>query len=170
MPRPKSHRSRTKPGLRVNFPRRLAEKFKSEAKKHFKTEEYAILLGEVDPDGTVNIEDIYMPEDRLAASDHTTVPVTGRWFQDAQKLADAQGLHIVGDIHSHCFSAEDYAVGVVPSHEPSESDWASAYTINQHFARTYTVFGICRVYAKDTKKRATMRFWPVQAPITTKIS
>jgi proteasome lid subunit RPN8/RPN11 len=149
----------------VNFPRRIANKFKKIAKSLFPIEAFGILLGEIADDGTVSIEEIYFPPDAQHEANEYEVIVYDNWFTDAAKLGIEKGLVVIGDIHSHCFN-EKQAAGML--HEPSEDDWRNSESINKLVCNSYCCFAVCRVVKKNNKLRATIKFWPVIQDITTK--
>lgn len=155
------------PPVRVNLPRRLADVFKRKVKEAFPREEYAIVLADVDPDGVYHVEDLYYPEGRERYCTENEINRLSSWFDDAAKIAEVQGLTVIGDIHSHCYDAENE---IVPGAEPSETDWLMSVKIAEQFTSDYRLIGICTMVKKNGKYRGTIRFWPVTIGVETKIT
>ena len=141
---------------KVKFPKNLAASFYRQAKKVYPNEEFAILLAK--KKGTLFlIEDLYYPPERLNVLSPDFVPVQHEWFREAEKIARGKNLHIVGDIHSHCYSEEDadYA-----GTDPSEADWEYAEYMKRSTGDKYALMGIVRVLKKGDKLACKSRFWP----------
>lgn len=148
--------------MEIIVARKAMEKFKRSARSEYPVEEFAVLLGEINQD-QVKIKDVYFPVDRKKCSSSGAVQVRLSWFNEAQ---DQTGLLAIGDIHSHCLTQKERDV----QHEPSQSDWDSAYAIYNNGTPQYCVFGICRIMkANSGRLRATIRFWPLPTPVSTRV-
>lgn len=131
----------------VLFPSRLSRQLYKNCRRIFPNEEYAILLGSQDGDET-EIEELYFPPDRLENLSPDFVFAKMSWFVDAGKLADALGLEILGEIHSHCY---DEADGPAPGTEPSELDWDRGHALLNLTGGGFRLMGIVRVLKKGEK-------------------
>ena len=100
--------------IRLHFPPRLRRQFRAAAVESFPRETYAILLGhETKHVEFVEIEakELWMPD----RSRHSTryLKILPDWYEDAKHHAFEAGLEIVGDIHSHPFTAKELEHGLV---------------------------------------------------------
>lgn len=136
----------------------VLQKFKIEAKKTFPIEEYAILVGTVDPTGEVELADLWWPEGRAAFCTSSAVQVQASWWRAARRWASTNNYTLLGDIHSHCYET--------PRHDatPSEDDidrFDSSYF--KYIKNRPFLMGICTI-SKDRqgRLRARSRLWPIQ--------
>ncbi len=149
----------------VTFPQRLSRLFYKKSRIAFPNEEYAILLGTEEESG-FSIEDLYFPPERLLHASPDRVIRHFTWFEAAQKIADLQGLEVLGDIHSHCYDfAECDDIGPYPS----EQDWDGGQILRNLTLGEYRLIGIVRVLKKGDRMACRSRFWPaIDLPITVK--
>lgn len=134
-------------GIRVTIGRKLLSSFKSEAKKAYPSETYAILIGRR-KGGNFYITNVFYPENVQEHCTEHQVNVKGWWWQRAQELADAANEQVLGDIHSHPF---DHTLAA--DHAPSEADWCRL--------EPGWIHAICVVMKqKSGRLRATTKFWP----------
>jgi proteasome lid subunit RPN8/RPN11 len=137
--------------LRVKCKKGIYEGFKVAAIASFPREKYGVLLGA--RQGTrVWIKDIWIPDDqkrwaekRALLADAVNTP---SWRQEAEAIADSEGLQVVGDIHSHCWRVRKVHER---GREPSETDWRSS--------PVPWVIGICTVSKSPTEVWSSIAFW-----------
>lgn len=140
----------------VELPRSLAEEFKRAAKAAFPREEYGILLGKATRDGIVRPSRLYIPPDTAIFCGESWVSMQDHWWKDAKKLAKAEGLSLLGDLHSHPYPAEyvpDKTAG------PSAQDLDGCWYLTKKTRRKNPIFGICSVYPTGRGLDCTFRFW-----------
>ena len=146
--------------IRVEIPRRLAERFRRQAKAAFPCETYALLIGQNAGDLVV-IEDLFVPDD---VRDHCTearVNIREYWHGEALAYALEQGAAVVGDIHSHPRRYDTWS-GQVTERTPSEGDHAEGWV---------GLCGICVVSEQeDGRLRAGVRFYGPSYRIKTKVT
>ena len=141
----------------IVFPVKLSKKFYREARKAFPDEEYAILLGKKTREG-FRIDYLYFPTERLNDRSPDFVNVDQNWFETAQEMANTLNLEVLGDIHSHCYAADEDGFGA--GTDPSEADWEWAEAMKTISGGKYRLLGIVRVLKKGNKLSCRTRFWP----------
>lgn len=114
--------------MKLNIPRRIADKARKEARKWFPKEMYLELIGKISPCGrSVTIIDYWIPKDLIEYSTDSQVKIPNRWRKESAKYAESIGGFVVGSIHSHPYTVNDVkdspAYRLDPS--PSSGDWES---------------------------------------------
>ena len=141
--------------LTVSVSNEVTAKFKERAKGCFPNETFAYLVGQYVDKDRVSITDIHVPENVDAFCNPAEVDVQGSWLRKARAAARRDGNVLVGDIHSHPYSAKEMAGRAPhkPDTSPSESDLERTFVAGP-------VMGICLVTESSTGKlRARVRFW-----------
>ena len=137
--------------LRVRCRKEIYEGFKVAAIAAFPREKYGVLMGKRSGK-RVWIKDIWIPDDQKRfASDRVLLAdavSTPSWRQEAEAIADSEGLQVVGDIHSHCWRVRKFHER---GREPSETDWRNA--------PVPWVLGICTVSKSSTEVWSSIAFW-----------
>lgn len=138
-------------GLRVKCRKKIYEGFKVAAIAAFPVEKYGVLMGKRSG-RRVWIQDIWIPDSQEKwASEYALLADAVRtpsWRQEAEAIADSEGLQVVGDIHSHCWRVRKVHER---GREPSETDWRNA--------PVPWVLGICTVSKSRTKVWSSIAFW-----------
>lgn len=126
----------------------IEDQFKAEAKMLFPKECYAICLGTVDAKGRRSIEFLIFPDIVGDYSTEDLVMVQDQWWEHARRVAKLKDMEVIGDIHSHCYEADEE----VRDASPSMQDW-------DRFDRSY-VQGICAITrVASGRLRASLRWW-----------
>jgi proteasome lid subunit RPN8/RPN11 len=138
-------------GLRVKCRKEIYEGFKVAAIAAFPVEKYGVLLGKRSG-RRVWIKDIWIPDSQEKWASECALLAdavrTPSWRQEAEAIADSEGLQVVGDIHSHCWRVRKVHER---GREPSETDWRNA--------PVPWVLGICTVSKSRTKVWSSVAFW-----------
>jgi hypothetical protein len=105
----------------------------------------------------VTVSDIWLPDNQaLFASEGALVADAvshPAWREEAQAIADSEGLEVVGDIHSHCYRVKgEHERG----REPSETDWVKS--------PPRWLIGICTVSKGKKGVRSSVAFWDAAPP------
>lgn len=137
--------------LRVKCKRDIYEGFKVASIAAFPREKYGVLLGKRSGK-RVWIKDIWIPDDQQKWSEERALLAdavsTPSWRQEAEAIADSEGLQVVGDIHSHCWRVRKVHER---GREPSETDW-------RHSPVPW-VLAICTVSKSSTEVWSSVAFW-----------
>jgi proteasome lid subunit RPN8/RPN11 len=137
--------------LRVKCRKVIYEGFKVAAIAAFPLEKYGVLLGKRSG-RRVWIKDIWIPDNQEKWADEHTLLAdavrTPSWRQEAEAIADSEGLQVVGDIHSHCWRVRKVHER---GREPSETDWRNS--------PVPWVIGICTVSKSPTEVWSSVAFW-----------
>jgi hypothetical protein len=137
--------------LRVRCKRSIYDGFKVAAITAFPREKYGVLLGHR-RGKRVEILDIWIPDgqERFATEHSLTADAVSNpaWREEAQAIADSEGLEVVGDLHSHCYRVRQ---GHERGREPSERDWS--------VSPVPWVLGICTVSKSPTDVWCSIAFW-----------
>lgn len=149
------------PTLTVRIKRGAERAFKKAAKEAFPREEFALLLGRRGQDAdfwSVEVEKVYFPEGRQAHCSSGSVYTQDSWYVKAKKAAAADGLELVGDIHSHTWRKDHVVKG--HSCAPSEDDVDHSGLILPFTEGRIAIFGICSVLETKRGLQAKLRFYP----------
>ena len=135
--------------IQLEVQKSVVEKFKRAAKEAFPLETFAYLLGR-DAGTSVEIEDIFIPNNVLECVTTTSVLIDDSWLPAARKEARDLGLTVVGDIHSHPFRYGEE--GDLRLHSaPSAIDMENGLK---------GINGICAVVqSKSGRLRSRVTFW-----------
>lgn len=125
----------------VKFPRYLKRRFLKEAKALFPNEAYALILGVRLDDGSLEIKDLFIPEDIQKYSTPEFVNVPDEWFRKAHELAFYSNSIVLGDIHSHCYRKNE---GITDA-TPSEGDYRRVAEVRKYMMHYYSILGILRL-------------------------
>ena len=111
--------------IHLEIPSRVAEEFKTAAKRAWPREAFAYLLGQ-DAGSEIAVEELYFPDgvDQHCTEDAVYAPP--HWEIEARLYAQEAGLSVVGDIHSH---PRRYSMwfGSRSDRAPSENDHESGW-------------------------------------------
>lgn len=136
------------PRIILTVPPRIVRQFKAAAKKAWKRETFAFLLGTIVGDHA-HIDELYFPDD---VEDHCTtgaVNIQDHWYVDAAEQAKELEAAVIGTAHSHPYSK---GCGSLRDRAHSETD------VDSPVGRM--ISGICVVKEiRDGGLRASMRFW-----------
>lgn len=141
--------------IRIKVSKRFIRDFKHLAKECFPKEAFCYLLG-TDIGDTVEIEDMFVPNDL----DEWTTPVetllSPTWLPAARKKAREHGLVVVGDLHSHPYLKHE-TVFCKPEPVPSKTDFECGLS---------QITGICAVWeTKSNKLLSTIKFYGPMFPV-----
>lgn len=137
----------------MRVPDKIIQQFKQQAKAAFPRETFAYLIG-IDAGTSVEVEDLYVPDNVDDHCGYNFVTIQPHWEIEAMEHARDDGRDVLGDIHSHPYTAMD---GVTkPDRAQSEADMDCNAT---------GLCGICTVVeSRSGRLRASVRFW---GPTTT---
>lgn len=142
--------------LKVHVPSKLEADFVSRAKRAFPKEVLAYLIGHADENHTLDVKEIMYPADVDLHTTRDAVDVQWRWVREARRRAKAINGMVVGDIHSHPYTATELH-GRRPDCSPSENDLTRA--------KPGEIQGICTIsQGKDGRLRARVRYWGIIRP------
>jgi len=139
-----------------SYKRELANVFKRVARSHPGKEVYAVMLGHRNG-SRVCFTDLWWPEDGPACANHLRtedVFTKPNWLNEAQAIADSEGLELIGDIHSHAYPNQSTHIF---DRAPSETDWLRS--------SPFWIRGICVVSTCDGRRRVSLKFWPDLRPM-----
>lgn len=110
--------------LKICVPDRLSRAFNKKVRASFPKETLGYLIGRVDENGTARVDEIFFPKDVDEKSTTGLVNVQGRWFREARSYAKKAKAIVLGDIHSHPYTAEEIMARkpIGPDCSPSECD------------------------------------------------
>ena len=111
--------------MRLEIPSRIERRWHAEARRQWPLEAFAYLLGHRDAWGYA-IEDIWIPSNSHAEASEYGIYTPRRWLHEAYRIADEEGLRVIGDVHSHPRRYRDYA-GSLAEATPSEGDYDTGW-------------------------------------------
>jgi len=142
--------------MRVKVSRRLLNHFRAEGKRVYPREAFAVLIGKLAGDRAI-ITDLFIPEGQERYASNTQVKVPRAWWEQANEFAKADGLIVLGDIHTHNETSK-----FTHDTAPSEADWDM---------ESGPLHGICSIRRHPTGRMvARIRFWPADALVETRIT
>jgi len=110
--------------MKLDVSKKVLDKARRSAKKYFPIETYGYLLGRV-RNGKGYITDIYIPKDISEHCDTDGVDVPKHWATEVDEYCKLNLLAILGDIHSHPYTAKEISCKNSRdiSASPSEEDY-----------------------------------------------
>lgn len=139
--------------MRIHVPKKVTELFLKKVKAAFPKETLGYLIGRADENMTYCIEEIFYPSDLETHQQKDHVDIQLRWFREARRRAKQLKSTVLGDVHSHPYSAEEILVWKrSPDCSPSEGD------LERY--KPGLIMGICLV--KETANgalRTRLRWW-----------
>lgn len=141
--------------LKINVTTEVTDEFTARAKDSFPNETFAYLVGKYVTPDHVEVTKIIVPENVDAHCSPAEVDVQDKWLKAAKRKAKSEGLVVVGDIHSHPYSAAEIAARRPhkPDTSPSESDLERSLCAGP-------IMAICLVTeSKAGRLTARIRFW-----------
>lgn len=145
--------------MRICVPKKINRAFIERARAAFPKETLGYLLGRTDENMTLQVEEIYFPENIDKHTSTGGVDVQHRWFQAARKRARQIKGIILGDIHSHPYTTHELLVRrLSPDCSPSECD-LERYKVG-------LVQGICLMReSKNGNIRIRTKYWGPVVPV-----
>lgn len=115
------------PKYKICVSDRLTRAFNKRVKASFPNETLGYLIGRVDENGTAHVEEIFLPKDVEENSTTTTINVQDSWWRAARLRARKIKGMVLGDIHSHPYTAQEMMARKTITRlpldcSPSESD------------------------------------------------
>lgn len=145
--------------IRICVPPKISAEFVRRAKVAFPRETLGYFIGRTDENMTLKVEEIFYPSDLEEKQKTDQVDVPYRWFKEARRRAKQIKATVLGDIHSHPYTATELLVWKrQPDCSPSEGDLDRS--------RLGLVQAICLI--KETKTgqlRVSTRYWGPMVPI-----
>jgi hypothetical protein len=112
--------------MRLSFPQRLERRWHAEARRQWPLEAFAYLLGTRDAWG-FSVEDLWIPPATHLEASEAGIYTPRRWLHEAYRIADEEGLTVLGDIHTHPRRFKAYG-GSLSEATPSEGDYATGWS------------------------------------------
>jgi proteasome lid subunit RPN8/RPN11 len=142
----------------LTVPPRIERELIRASKRAFPVEAFGYLLGTIAGD-SVQVDEVYWPEDALDSATDRNVPIKPEWAVDAEEHAQESGLTMVGWCHSHPYRYAEHA-GLVTDHAQSEGDLECGIRL--------PVSAVCVVQDVGRRKRrlrASLRYWGPTLPV-----
>jgi hypothetical protein len=108
--------------VKLNLPKKIADRARREGKRHFPSEAYLELIGVISKNNKIiTVIDTWIPEDLAEYSSPFQIEIPPHWRKMSNKYAKSIGGVIVGTIHSHGYSSKEVEDSPAYRLDPSPS-------------------------------------------------
>ena len=142
--------------MRVILPGHLDKRIKTAFKRSFPLESCVFVIGRTKRGTIYEVRDIYVPggQEKYAKTDR--IQYQHSWWDEARALARDSKLQLLGDVHSHPYTAEFYPDATAG---PSADDLKDYGYVRRKTGLKIPIMGICSVFPSKRGMEARLKFW-----------